>query len=145
MKIGPVQTRRVKRRRGKEPRERPCNVHIKKVTTKDEKEKAKEDAHFETLNVFVVIGWNYKRMIPYKTPNSNGKITTTVYKELLDMIKDDLISRGLTLWQDRDSAHNSKGTEAWFSKNNVPYITSPGNSPDLSIWESYAHPRDEVL
>ena len=68
-------------------------------------------------------------MIPYKTPNSNGKMTTTVYKELLDMINDDLISRGLTLWQDRDSAHNSKGTEAWFSKNNALYITSPGNSP----------------
>jgi len=58
------------------------------------------------------------------------------------MIKPDLVSRGLTLWQDRDLAHTSKSTLAWFLKNNVLYITSPSNSLDLLIWGLYAHPLE---
>jgi hypothetical protein len=60
-------------------------------------------------------------------------------QEILPIIKDDLLSRGLTLWQGKDSAHNSNGTKAWLGKNKVPYITSPGNSSDLSTFEPYAH------
>lgn len=86
-------------------------------------------------------------MIPYEIPgNSVGKMTTKVYtQEILPAIKDDLLSQGLTLWQDKDSAHDSNSTKAWFQKNNVPYITSPGNSPDLSIFESYAHPLKKLF
>lgn len=86
-------------------------------------------------------------MIPYEVPgNSVGKMTTKVYtEEILPAIKDDLLLRGLTLWQDKDSAHDSKATKAWFKKNNVSYITSPGNSPDLSIFESYAHPLKKLF
>ena len=61
------------------------------------------------------------------------------------MIKDDLLSCGLTLWQDKDSVYNSNGIKAWFKNNNVPYITSPGNSPDLSIFESYTHPLKKLF
>ena len=94
------------------------------------------------MNVFIVISHNYKKIIPYEVPgNSVGKMTTKVYTEdILPAIKDDLLNRGLTLWQDKDSAHNSSETKAWFKKNNIPYITSPSNSPDLSIFESYLHP-----
>ena len=99
------------------------------------------------LNVFVIIGYDYKRMIPYEVPsNSVGKMTTKVYtQEILPVIKDDLLSCGLTLWQDKDSTHDSNSTKAWFKKNNIPYITSPGNSPDLSIFESYAHPLKKLF
>jgi hypothetical protein len=41
--------------------------------------------------------------------------------------------------------HDSNSTKAWFQKNNVPYITSPGNSPDLSIFESYTHPLKKLF
>ena len=140
--IGPQVTKYVKRRRGKESREKLCNVHFKKITSKDTKAKAREEEHLPLLNVFIVIRHNYKRIIPYEVPsNSFGKMTTKVYtQEILLLIKDDLLSRELTLWQDKDSTHDSNGTKAWFQKNHVSYITSPGNSPDLSIFESYAHP-----
>lgn len=126
--IGPQVTRRVKRRRGKESREKVCSVHLKKTTSKDMKAKAREDNQLPLLNVFVVIGYKYKKMIPYKVPsNSNGKITTEVYtQQILPLIKDDLLARGLTFQQDKDLAHDLKKTKAWFAKNNVPYITSPG-------------------
>ena len=145
--IGPQITKHVKRRRGRESREKRSNVHFKKVTSKDTKAKAREEEHLLLLNVFIVIGHNYKKMIPYEVPgNSVGKMTTKVYtQEILPAIKDDLLSQGLTLWQDKDSAHNSNGTKAWFKKNNVPYITSPGNSPNLSIFESYAHPLKKLF
>ena len=72
--------------------------------------------------------------------NSVGKMTTKVYTEqILLAIKDDLLSRGLTLWQDKDFAHDSKGIKAWFKKNKVPYITFPSNSLNLLIFKSYAH------
>lgn len=123
------------------------NVHKKTVTSKDTKAKAREEDYIPLLNVFVVIGYNYKRMIPYEIPsNSVGKMTTKFYtQEILPAIKDDLLDRGLTLWQDKDSAHNSASTKAWFKKNGVPYIISPGNSPDLSIFESYAHPLKRLF
>jgi hypothetical protein len=66
-------------------------------------------------------------------------MSTKVYtQEVLPAIKQDLLDYGLTLWQDKDSAHDSKGAKTWFEKNGIPYITSPGNSPDFSIFESYA-------
>jgi hypothetical protein len=37
------------------------------------------------------------------------------------------------------------GTKAWFKKNSVLYITLPGNSPDLSIFESNAHPLKKLF
>lgn len=39
---------------------------MKKVTTKDIKAKAREEEHLPLVNIFVVIGHNYKRMILYE-------------------------------------------------------------------------------
>ncbi len=123
------------------------NIYKKKTTSKDTKAKAREEEHIPLLNVFVVIGHNYKRTILYEIlSNSVRKMTTKFYtQEILLAIKDDLLDRGLTLWQDKDSAHNLEDTKAWFKKNRVPYITSPSNSPNLSIFESYAHPLKRLF
>ncbi|OCK94950.1 uncharacterized protein K441DRAFT_718472, partial [Cenococcum geophilum 1.58] len=59
--IGPQTTKKIKRRRGRKYRYTPENVHRKHVTTKDEKEKAREENHLKLLNVFVAIGYNYRR------------------------------------------------------------------------------------
>ena len=89
------------------------NVH-KTVTSKDTKAKAREEEHIPLLNVFIVIGYNYKRMMPYEIPsNSVGKMTTKFYtQEILPAIKDDLLDCRLTLWQDKDSVYNSASTKA---------------------------------
>ena len=144
--IGPQVTKHIKRRRGSIYREKACNVHKKKVTTKDTKAKAREEEHLKLLNVFIVIGYDYMRILPYEVPNRVGKMTTKVYTQyILPTIKNDLLDRGLTLCQDKDSAHDSSTTKAWFQKNNVSYITLPGNSPDLSIFESMAHPLKKLF
>ncbi|XTI89907.1 hypothetical protein V2W45_1217461, partial [Cenococcum geophilum] len=53
-----------------------CNVYIKKVIIKDIKAKAQEEEHFPLINIFVVIGYNYKRIILYKVlGNLVGKMT----------------------------------------------------------------------
>jgi hypothetical protein len=78
-RIGPQITKRVKRKRGKEYRYRLYNVHRKKVTSKDIKAKARETEHLKLLNVFVIIGFNYRKCILYKVPNDVGKITIKVY------------------------------------------------------------------
>ena len=139
--IGPQVTKRIKRRQGREHRDKPWNVHRKKVTSKDTKAKAREEEALKLLNVFVVISYNYRKIVPYKVPNNVGKITTKVYTEvILPAILNDLLDRGLTLYQDKDSAHKSNSTLAWAKKHNLPLIIAPGTSPDFSIIESQAHP-----
>jgi hypothetical protein len=138
--IGPQTTKHMKRKKGRKHRDKPENVHRKKTISKDTKAKAREDEHLELLNVFVVIGWNYRKLVPYKVPNKVGKMTTKVYTEhILPAIKEDLEEQGLILCQDADSAYVSKGTTAWAEKHNLPLLTLPGKSPDLSILESEAH------
>jgi hypothetical protein len=96
--IGPQVTKKIKRKRGSEHRYKPQNVHRKKLTAKDTKAKAREDGHLKLINVFVIIGWNYRKVIPYKIPgNDNGKMTGKVYtEEILPQILDDL--QGITLF-----------------------------------------------
>jgi len=137
--IGPQTTKRIKRKRGPEYRYKPTNVHRKKVTAKDIKAKAREEGHEKLLNVFVVIGYNYKKILTYEVPNGVGKMTTKVYTEaILPQLLDDFQAQGFTLCQDADSAHTSKTTIAWAKQHNLPLITLPGVSPDLSILESQA-------
>jgi hypothetical protein len=134
-------TKRIKRPTGPKYRYDPKNVYRKKVTSKDTKAKAREEKHLTLVNVFVIIGWNYRRVIPYKVPNKVGKMTTKAYtEEVLPACLQDLKDRGLTLCQDADSAHTAKATEAWAEKNGLNLITLPGVSPDFSILESMAHP-----
>jgi hypothetical protein len=139
--VGPQVTKRIKRRSGLEYRSKPENVHRKKVTSKDTKAKAREEKHLKLLNVFVIIGYNYRKIVPYEVPNTVGKMTTKVYTEvILPAILEDLKERGLTLCQDADSAHDSKDTKAWAKRNGLDLITLPGVSQDFSILESMAHP-----
>ena len=65
------------------------------------------------MNIFVVIGYNWRKIIPYDVPNDVGKMTTKVYTEvILPQLLDELQDQGLTLCQDADSAHNSRTTIA---------------------------------
>jgi hypothetical protein len=144
--VGPQLTKRIKRRKGPIYRYKPENVHRKKVTSKDTKAKAREEKHLKLVNVFVIIGWDYRRIIPYEVPNKVGKMTSKVYTEvILPSILQDLKDRGLTLCQDADSAHDSKETKAWAKKNSLRLITLPGVSPDFSILESMAHPLKRMF
>jgi hypothetical protein len=111
--IGSQLTKRIKRRRGRDQRSKPQNVHRKKVTSKDTKAKAREEKHLKLLNVFVVIGYNYRKIVTYEVPNKVGKMNTKVYTEhILPQTLEDLKERGLTLCQDADSAYTSETTKA---------------------------------
>jgi hypothetical protein len=137
--IGPQVTKRIKRKVGKAHRYSKKNIHRKKLTSKDTKAKAREENHLPLLNVFLVIGFDYRRMVSYSVSNDVGKMTTKEYTEtVLPAIRGDLWSKGLTLCQDADSAHTSKATEAFCRKNHIDFITLPGVSPDFSIFETLA-------
>ena len=79
--IGPQTTKRIKRRLG--TRHLLDNVHRKKVTSKDEKAKARKESYLKMLHIFVVIGWDWRCFIPYKVPNNVGKMTAKVYTEVI--------------------------------------------------------------
>jgi hypothetical protein len=105
------------------------------------KAKAREEEHLPLLNVYVVIGYNFKLVLPYSVPNKVGKMTTKCYiEQILPRLLLELTSRGLTLCHDADSAHTSKGTQDWCKQNGLLVITLPGVSPDFSIFETLAHP-----
>lgn len=136
----------MKRKRGKGPRYRPENCHRKKVTSKDTKAKAREEKHLKLVNVFVVIGYDYRKILTYKVPNSVGKMTTEVYlRDILPQLTDELKEHGLTLCQDADSAHDSIATREWAKKHDFPLLTLPGVSPDFSVLESMAHPLKRLF
>jgi hypothetical protein len=54
-------------------------MHRKKVASKDTKTKTREKEYLKLLSIFVVIGYNYRRVIPYKVDNSVGKMTAEAY------------------------------------------------------------------
>jgi len=73
-------------------------------------------------------------------------MTTKFYTEvILPQLLNDFQAQGLTLCQDADLAHTSKTTIAWAKKYNLPLITLPGVSPDLSILKSQAHPLKKAF
>jgi hypothetical protein len=114
-------------------------VHRKKVTSKDTKAKVREEEHLKLLNVFVVIGYDWCKIIPYEVPNAVGKMTTQVYTTvILPLLRDELLDRGLWLCQDADSAHTSKETFKWARDHDIRLISLPGVSPDFSICETMA-------
>jgi hypothetical protein len=93
------------------------------------------------FNIFVVMGYNYRKYVTYTVLNKVGKMTSDVYiTRVLPEIKEDLTSRGLTLCQDADSAHKSQAILKWAEANGIDVLTLPGNSPDLSIAETMARP-----
>ena len=65
-------------------------VQLKKgVASKEEKEKAREEGHILLSNIFVVIGFNFKKMIRYKVSNNVGKMETDTYINILEELKAD--------------------------------------------------------
>jgi REP element-mobilizing transposase RayT len=69
----------------------PYNMYRKKVMSKDTKTKAREENYLKLLNIFMVIRYNYRRMILYIVPNRVGKIIIEIYTEhILPTILPDL-------------------------------------------------------
>lgn len=136
--IGPQVTRTVKRKKGRKYQDKPMNCHRKEMPSKEVKKKAREEEHLKIIHVFCLVGKDYRRVLPYTVPNEVGKMTADKYIEILEEIGSDL--SGITLWQDKDLAHDSKKVIAYCKKRGLATITSPGNSPDLSIMETMAHP-----
>ena len=64
-------------------------------------------------------------------------MTSKVYIDILKQLQPDL--NGMTLCQDKDSAHNSKAVTAWAKEQGINLLILPGKSPDFSIMESMAH------
>ena len=103
-------TTRVKRPAKKEYRYHKMNVQLKKgITSKEEKEKARQEEHIPLVNIFCVIGFNFKKTIRYQVDNDVGKMTTDSYIKILEELQTDLEwqRQGLTLVQDADSAHTA--------------------------------------
>jgi hypothetical protein len=49
------------------------------------------------VNVFVIIGYDYRKIVSYEVPNKVGKMTTKVYTEMiLPAILEDLKAKSLT-------------------------------------------------
>jgi hypothetical protein len=138
--LGPTVTKRIKRKRGSKYRYKPENVHRKKVTKKDTTAIAQAANPLKIFSIFVIIGPNYRRYIPYDAGNSNGKMNSRVYIQILSQLLDEFKRDGITLCQDVDSAHKSNVVKDWADKNGFSLITLPGVSPDFSILESMAHP-----
>ena len=104
------------------------NVQKKKrITSKEEKKKAREDKYIPLVNIFVVIGFNFKKTIRYEVPNKIGKITTKPYLKILKELESNPEWRrqGLTLVQDADSAHTANAVKNWCKSNDFKVITLP--------------------
>ena len=111
--VGPQLTKHIKREKGPVHRYKLENIYCKKVISKDIKAKAREEKHLKLVNIFVIIRWDYRRIILYKVPNKVGKMTSNVYtEEILPSLLHNLKDQGLTLYQDANSVHNLKETQA---------------------------------
>ena len=139
--IGTQTTNRIKRKRGQKHRYAPHNVHRKRISSKDVKAKAREDAYLKLFNVFVLVGYNYRKTIPYDTGKLGGKMNSKCDTEqILPQILDDFRFQGLILVHDSDSAHVSEETTRWVEAKNLEVLALPGVSPDFSVFESLAAP-----
>jgi len=105
---------------------------------KEVKKKVREENHLKIISIFVIVRKNYRRAIAYTVSNKVGKVTVEVYIKILKELGGDLDR--ITLWQDKDLAHDSKVVTDYIKARGLSVITRPGNSPDLLIIETMAHP-----
>jgi len=106
----------------------------RKLQLKTLKQKLEKKNTFNCLIFFVVIGYNYKKIITCEDYNEVGKMNTEVYTTwILRTLVADPQFHGLTLCQDTDSAHTSTSTINWAKNNNLPLVTLPGKSPDFQF------------
>jgi hypothetical protein len=67
-------TKKIKRKKGPKYKYKE-NVYRKKISLKDVKVKARENEHLKLLNIYVILGLGYRKIIPYKILNRVGKMT----------------------------------------------------------------------
>ena len=113
------------------------NIHRKEIPSKEVKKKVREENHLKIISVFGIVGKDYRRAIAYIVPNQVGKMTIEVYIQILKELGSDL--NRITLWQDKNSAHNSKAVLDYAKEYSISLIISLGNSPDLSIIETIVY------
>ena len=138
--LGIEETYRIKRRSGNLYRYLLQNVYRKKGVTKKDKEKAREKKHLKLFNVFVVIGRTQKKFFLYKVDNQVGKISLKAYTEqvlLWLLLKFNI--KGITLYQDADSAHKLRESLAQAKEWDLKLLILPGLLLDLLIIESLAY------
>jgi len=141
LSLGPERTRRVKRSIGKVWKRKPWNVQKKKVNPKTARDMEKKEDHFKQLHIFIAIGYNYKKLVPYNAGNSNGKMSSKCYTEqILPALKDDLLREGLILCQDGDGSHTTQLVKTYTQDHGLEVLNLPHRSPDLSIFETLANP-----
>lgn len=87
-----------------------------------------------------VVRYNFRFAILYNAGNTNSKINTKTYiNVILPALQSHILERGgdYILWQDRDSAHISAQTLRYMDTHGFEYILSAPQSPDTSIMETW--------
>jgi DDE superfamily endonuclease len=108
---------------------------------RDSKARKAKNEFKETIHIFIVIGFNFRRMISYEmTTNDNDKMNTEIYIQLIRQLMPEMREKNLVLYQDQDSAHISKQTDKWMSDEGVDFVTGPPRSPDMSVMETWVSP-----
>jgi hypothetical protein len=133
--VGLQANRRIKRRVGERYNPR---CMMKKKITKPVRTKMKQ------VHVWVAVGYRgYCRVIPYDSGNSNGKMNSKTYCEILEQMQDDL--RGKMLFEDCDSAHNSNASKKFKARMGIESIQNAATSPDFSVIESLVARIEDAL
>ncbi|KAF2627916.1 hypothetical protein BU25DRAFT_468103 [Macroventuria anomochaeta] len=130
---GPSYNKDVTRLPGDKNKYHPSNIQYEKDHKPDPEEQ-------DFFHIFIVIGYDFRWCIPYKTGKKNGKMNSEVYcAQILPALKSELLRRGgeYMLYQDLDSAHKSARSKKWLYHNGINYIMAPPKSPDMSISETW--------
>jgi DDE superfamily endonuclease len=132
---GPRKTSKIKRRVGQ--RYKKSNIQFQKNVRKA-KGVTRDLGPFSNFHTFCVVGFDFKWMGHYNCGNSNGKMNSATYIEILKDLTPILRARGLKLVQDNNSAHVSKQVIKWQQENGCEVLNLPSKSPDLSVMETWA-------
>lgn len=138
-KTGPRHKRKIKRRRGKDERDRVSNTQYDRHHKQEPEDVQKE----RKFHLFCVLGYDFAWCMPYETSHSNGKMTSKVFTgTILPALQAELFHRGgeWTLYMDRDSSHTSQRTLNYMHLYGWDYILGCSKSPDLSIMETWVSP-----
>lgn len=127
---GPNYVRKVKRRPGKLERDRASNTQGREDNHPDPELQQK-------FHIFCVVGYNFVFAIPYDAGNSNSKMNSDTFLQLLPQLHREILGLERILYADRDSTHISKSTLNWMDLHGMEYLIGPPKSPDLSIMETW--------
>ena len=145
--LGPQRKLHIIRR----PDERYCYDFIQEKQQPEDKGK-KEEEVTKRFHCWAMVGWNYKsNLVFYEVPtNKNGKMSQTVYLNILEDYVKPLLDQGeeFTLEEDNDSGHgtgNNSKVWKWKEKQRLKYYFNCPKSPDLSIIENCWQPIKQHL